>query len=209
LGDIDPEALRRAIAESRSWAQVQEKLRMARPGRNYARLRAIAEAIGADTGSLYGQAWSSAPIEALPVPFANSFDPALLRRMGQAVATAWFRGRGYVASIPAEPSCYDLVVESDAGLRRVQVKTTNNGGANITKTQYGIGTSPSTGKYGSRPYAPEEIDFFFILTGTGAMYLIPIDAVAGKRAIELKRYIRYKLPDLCERPYSNLAERSG
>jgi PD-(D/E)XK endonuclease len=205
---FSPEVAQAAIEESRSWAQVAEKLGISK-SMVYRQFKDAAQVAGLDLSRLAGQAWGSTPVDALPVPFTRPFDPAQLHRMGTAVATAWFAGRGYVVSVPTEPACYDLVVESDTSLQRVQVKTSRGGQVGITKTQYGTGTSPSTGKYGQRPYRADEIDFFFIFTATGTMYLIPIAAVEGKSVLALTRYRRYQLPGLTECSYSNLAERSG
>jgi hypothetical protein len=103
-----------------------------------------------------------------------------------------------------------LVVESDLGLRRVQVKTTRGTSVGITKVQYGLAQSPSSGKYsGRRAYTKTEIDLFFIFTGLGAMYLIPIEAVEGMHHLSLARYAKYRLPELTECSYSNMAERSA
>jgi hypothetical protein len=207
---VDIEELREAVIASRSWSQVAERLRVSRTGRNYANLKALAARAEIDVSGLYGQAWGRAPLEPLPVPFSKPFDPALLYQMGTAVATAWFIGRGYMVSVPAEPAAYDLVVESDLGLQRVQVKTTRGATVGITKVQYGLTESPSSGKYGGRrPYTKAEIDLFFIFTGTGAMYLIPIDAVEGMRHLAVGRYAKYRLPELTGCSYSNVAERSA
>jgi PD-(D/E)XK endonuclease len=205
---FSPEVAQEVIRESRSWAQVADKLGISK-SRVYRQFKYAAQAAGLDLSSLSGQGWSSVPVDALPVPFTKQFDPEQLHRMGTAVATAWYAGRGYVVSVPTEPTCYDLVVESDDGLQRVQVKTSRGTQVGIMKTQYGLGASPSTGKYGQRPYRADEIDFFFIFTATGAMYLIPIAAVAGRSVLSLARYRRYQLPGLTECSYSNLAERSG
>jgi hypothetical protein len=203
-----PEVAQTAIEESRSWAQVAERLGISKTA-VYRQFKDAAEAAGLDVSNLAGQAWGSAPIDALPVPFVRSFDSVQLHRMGTAVATAWFAGRGYVVSVPTEPTCYDLVVESDDGLQRVQVKISRGTQVGIRKTQYGAGGSPSCGKYGHRPYRADEIDFFFIFTATGAMYLIPIAAVPGRSVLALARYRGYRLPGLTECSYSNQVERSG
>ena len=102
---------------------------------------------------------------------------------------------GYMASVPVEPTTYDLVVESDDGLQRVQVKTTRSVAVSIKRTVYGNGTSPSSGLYGRIPYKPGELDLFFIYTLAGSMYLIPFAAVAGMTALRLKKYANYLLPD--------------
>jgi len=53
-----------------------------------------------------------------------------LREAWTAIAAMWFLLCGYDASIPMEPTLYDLVVSMPDGIKRVQVKTTtyNNDG---------------------------------------------------------------------------------
>ncbi|WP_430503102.1 group I intron-associated PD-(D/E)XK endonuclease [Micromonospora trifolii] len=60
------------------------------------------------------------------VPFASAELPDRLRAAAIGEAIAWFLRRGYLPSIPVEPTRYDLVVESDDGLKRVQVKSTTH-----------------------------------------------------------------------------------
>jgi PD-(D/E)XK endonuclease len=89
-----------------------------------------------------------------------------------------------------------LIAESDSGLQRVQVKTgSNSSRVGITRAPYGAGSSPSTGKYGRRPYEASEIDLFFIYLATGEKYLIPLSAVEGLRALALARYAKYQLTE--------------
>ena len=208
--NIDVQELRVAVATSRSWAQVAERMNRARSGRNYSNLRRLAAAAGIDTSGLYGQSWWAAPVTAQMTPFSREFNPDNLHQTGTAIAAAWFVGRGYMASIPVEPVPYDLIVESDQGLQRVQVKTTCGDTVGITRIQYGLRNYPSSGKYGGRrPYLRGEIDLFFIYTVKGTMYLIPVAAVQGMTRLALSRYSGYRVCGLNERPYSNLVESSG
>ncbi len=41
---------------------------------------------------------------------------------------------------------------------------------------------------------PEEIDYFFVIDGDFAYYLIPVAAVGGLTAIRLTAYSQYRLP---------------
>lgn len=119
------------------------------------------------------------------------------------VAMQWFLERGYIVSVPIEPAPYDLVTESDEGLKRVQVKTTSRrdqrGGfkARLTRTLYIPGAKPNSGgSYRAVPYEPGVIDYFFIITKGGTAYLIPAPVVEGATDIALVRYARFKI----ERP---------
>ena len=99
-----------------------------------------------------------------------------------------------MVSLPVETTTYDLITESDSGLQRVQVKTSRSGKTvGISRTRYGAGATNSAGKYGKIPYQHGEVDLFFIYTGTGAMFLIPFDAVAGMSQLALDRYSNYLL----------------
>lgn len=113
----------------------------------------------------------------VPVPFSRDVDPNLLRAAAIGHAVAWFLARGYTPSIPVEPAQYDLVVESDDGLQRVQVKSTTRRErsgrwcAGIRRQEY----TPGDGR-SRRGYRSDEIDLFFIVAGDGTAYLIPLDA---------------------------------
>lgn len=115
------------------------------------------------------------------------------------MATTWFMERGYMVSVPLEPARYDLIAESDEGLKRIQVKTTRAHTVGIGRTVYGTGTSPSTGRYGRGVYAPGEIDLFFIYTWDRRSYLIPLEAVQGQMTLNLQKYESYRLSHLDER----------
>jgi hypothetical protein len=106
-------------------------------------------------------------------------------RSGLSIAAKWFLDRNYIASVPLEVAPYDLVVESDQGLKRVQIKTTRARRANryavaIRRYRYDAEAGMSArGRVRSDPYTKDEIDLFFIITAGGPMYLIPVEAVAG------------------------------
>lgn len=130
----------------------------------------------------------------------NHHIPATTNAFGQKVITKqlrsaaigeaikWFLERGYIASIPIEPARYDLIVESDVGLKRVQVKSTTfeakkgKWEVRIGRTQYDPANVARTtaGKRKQVPYLIDEIDYFFIVTSAGKKYLIPIESVLGK-----------------------------
>ncbi len=194
---VDPDRLRNLLGQARSWAEVLTALSLPLSSANYRRLKMMAAELDADISNLLGQAWASSPIRAQVVPFSRPADPAKLHQVGAAVATTWFLTRGYMVSLPVEPTTYDLIAESDDGLQRIQVKTTRaaDGTVGITKTVYGTGTAPCSGKYGSRPYSRGELDLFFIYAADRSMYLVPLDAVIGMTGLSLKKYAQYRLAD--------------
>jgi len=56
------------------------------------------------------------------VPFTNPVSDRHLRKAGIGQAIWWFSQRGYSVSIPVEPEPYDLIVESDDGLKLANVE---------------------------------------------------------------------------------------
>ena len=102
----------------------------------------------------------------------------------------WFLLCGYNASLPMEPTIYDLLVSMPNGIKRVQVKTT---------TYYKDGWEVQVGRrpysVGNRgrlvPYDPDLVDFFFILDGDLTMYVIPSRVIAGRVHILLSNYSEF------------------
>jgi hypothetical protein len=119
-----------------------------------------------------------------------------LRSAAIAEAISWFLRRGYIPSIPVEPTQYDLIVESDTGFKRVQVKST-------TVTERGrwlVGCSrqvyESGGNRKRTAYTANEIDFLFIVTSNNDKYLIPIAVTNGNKTLTLDdKYAKYKISD--------------
>ncbi|WP_454166008.1 group I intron-associated PD-(D/E)XK endonuclease [Gordonia iterans] len=110
-----------------------------------------------------------------------------LDRAGTLLAAAWFTLCGLEVSWPLEPSRYDLIVVSATRVRRVQVKTTTVRAGRSWKVYL------STTAGGRKPYGPDEIDEFFIVTGDLTYYLIPFEAVGGLHAIHLSAYTQYRM----------------
>jgi hypothetical protein len=107
-----------------------------------------------------------------------------LPKSAVALASAWFLERGYRVSVPTEPAPYDLVTESDDGFARIQVKSTvtreaGRWAVGISRRQYTAGVLNAGGARRSCAYTESEIDFFFIVTGDGSQFLVPLDATNG------------------------------
>lgn len=102
------------------------------------------------------------------------------------LAAAWFTLCGNDVSWPLEPSRYDLLVATNAGILRVQVKTTTTRVGATWKVYL------STSSGGRRTYGHDEIDIFFIVDGDMNYYLIPVVAVGGLHAIHLRGYDRFR-----------------
>lgn len=136
------------------------------------------------------------PIERVSDAFSRLPGTKTLPSSATAIAIEWFAARGYVTSIPLEQAAYDLVVESDAGLKRVQVKTTcrkDNGCWSVAICRNGYDNSArlnAGGKRRRRPYTRAEVDIFFIVTSSRDVYLVPIEVVEGQMGLVLDR--KYK-----------------
>jgi hypothetical protein len=114
-------------------------------------------------------------------------DIAHLDRAGSLLTASWFTLCGHHVSWPLEPSRYDLLVCTDARIRRVQVKTTTVRAGDSWKVYL------STSHRERRTYDTDEIDDFFIIDGELTCYLIPVVVVGGLHAIHLGGYVKYQL----------------
>lgn len=132
----------------------------------------------------------------LSVPFTQSPIPKNLPRAAIGIATQWFLRRGYMASLPVEPTHYDLVVESDTGLQRVQVKSTTcldpRSGAWVVHTHRLTWDPKTPGKRRKCPYTKENIDLFFVVTGNNDIFVIPVEAVTAMSISLDTKYTRFK-----------------
>lgn len=172
--------LRAAIARGSTWAGVGEILRL-KGGSEIESLKGHAARLGLETVHL-----TPSP----PAPYSVSLEPDIthLDRAGSLLAAAWYTLSGQNVSWPLEPSRFDLLVCTEAGTRRVQVKTTKSRAGHSWKVYL------STCRRSRRTYTPAEIDDFFILDGDLNAYLIPVAAVGGLHAIHLAAYSQYRLP---------------
>lgn len=178
--------LKRAFADGRSWDDVFTSLGLLTPTKD-TRIRITGDAIrlGLDLSHLN--------TDSAKIPTSPSWriDPMRLRDAALPVATAWFMVRGCTVSLPIEQAVYDLLVHSEDGIRKVQVKTTTTKGRDrglvtVSRRPYSVGNLAPR-----MPYDPEVIDYFFIMDGDYDMYLIPSRVVAGRVAIQLRTYARY------------------
>lgn len=180
------EQVREAIASASSWSDVMEALGKSR---TYPQtfVKRTAESLGLDVSHLVRQN-SLAPIPRREHDFTRP--PAPDGRSGLSIAARWFLDRGYNVSVPLEPAAYDLVVESDSGFKRVQVKTTaaierRSGRYRVRLLRSSYQPSAelnSRGRVRQVPYSAAEVDYFFVATAAGTTYLIPFDVVANVRS---------------------------
>lgn len=107
--------------------------------------------------------------------------------VGEMLAAAELTARGCVVSTPLHPTSYDLIVDSNNKLSRVQVKSVTEAtpepsrykGANRLTWRCGIGRTPYGPSRKRVHYGQDEIDFLIIvLTSIKAFYVIPVSALA-------------------------------
>jgi hypothetical protein len=188
--------LREAVAKSTNWTQVMRALGK-NPGGSNKGVVAAAEQLGLDT-SHFVYKRSFQPVSSVAVPFGN--DVRHGGQSGLSIAARWFLDRGYVVSVPLEPAAYDLVTESDKGLKRVQVKTTSQKQANgryvarvARMLRDATAARNSNGHRRAVPYSPESVDYFFIATPKSS-FLIPIDVVDGRLYLVLdEKYAAFEV----------------
>ena len=114
--------------------------------------------------------------------------------VGMGLAIGWFAKMGYTVCIPLTDSQeYDLVIDRDGKLEKVQVKTTSH------KNKYGNyrvelrvkgGNKSGTGK--TKKFDSSEVDSLFIVTQENTQYFIPTEDTQAQSGITLgKTYEKY------------------
>jgi hypothetical protein len=177
--------LRRAAASAYSWSELLSELGLVHESTDdRTRVKAHATRLGLDLTRLESLG-TPAPAQPVFKP-----DTVHLREAGTAIAAMWFLLCGYNASLPMEPTVYDLLVSMPDGIKRVQVKTTTfyskGWVVQVGRRPYSVGNRAPL-----MPYDPELVDFFFILDGELTMYLIPSRVIAGRVAILLGNYSEF------------------
>lgn len=105
--------------------------------------------------------------------------------VGIGSAIEYFTKNDYIVSIPLTDSQeYDLIVEKDNILKRVQVKT----GRYKRGNRWLIGLRTSGGnmsRYTRKHFDKTKCDFLFVLVEDGKRWLIPVEDVKGTSGINL------------------------
>ena len=113
---------------------------------------------------------------------------------GLAVAIGYFGSNGYIVSTPLnDTQDYDLIIDLDNTLSRVQVKATNQ---TAPSGSYKVSVRSCGGTNGGvyKRIVDTEIELLFILCGDKSMYLIPKDAITCVNSITLGvDYQKYRL----------------
>ena len=109
---------------------------------------------------------------------------------GLGMAIAYFSTNGYVVSIPLnDTQDYDLVVEKENMLKKVQVKST---GCIEKGEHYQVSLKSCGGTKGLtyKTIINTSIDLLFILTEKKEMYLIPKGEIVKESASKINRMYR-------------------
>jgi hypothetical protein len=181
---------RDTVSTSSSWSEVLGRLHYsADSGSARSTIRRRARALGVETSHLDGP--SSGDV-GRPWPFEGRGEARHLRRAAAFLVAAKCALLGYDVSWPLEPKAYDLLLDVGAdGIVRVQVKSGTrrvNGSWTAWITR---GAADSGRRRGY--YSAEEIDYFGVVDGDQAVYMIPVRAVEGMTALSLRSYERFRL----------------
>ena len=105
--------------------------------------------------------------------------------IGLGKAIAWFMSEGYSVFVPlSENQSYDLVVEKEGKLQRVEVKTSGYipAGKNYYEVKLATYYLLSSGTK-KKHFNPDNSDLVFIHLLDGRSYLIPTDEVQAKSSL--------------------------
>lgn len=127
--------------------------------------------------------------------FQNTQNTKQQGNVGIGQAIAYFTKQGYTVSLPLNDSQdYDLVVDMNGSLKKIQVKTTsymrNNKYSVLLKSCGGSSKTVTVTKFDNT-----KVDFVFATTAAGDNYLIPADQIKSKNTLSLSGdFTKYKLP---------------
>lgn len=113
---------------------------------------------------------------------------------GLGIAIAYYTSNGYTVSIPLnDTQDYDLIVDKDSILKRIQVKATG------CKTKYGnyqVALKSCGGTQGKtyKTLVDTNVDELVILTEDFDIYILPIEEINNKSTLNIcKKYQKYKV----------------
>ena len=113
---------------------------------------------------------------------------------GLGIAIAYYTSNGYVVSIPLnDTQDYDLIIDKDGKIKRVQVKATS------CKTKYDtyqVALKSCGGTKGKtyKTIVDTNIDEVFIVTDNIDIYIIPIEKIENRTTLNLcSKYEKYKV----------------
>lgn len=112
---------------------------------------------------------------------------------GLGIAIAYYTSNGYTVSIPLnDTQDYDIIVDKDNILKRIQVKSTS---CKTKYDNYQVALKSCGGTKGKtyKTLIETNIDEVFILTNNLDIYIIPITKIQNRATINLcDKYQKYK-----------------
>lgn len=102
--------------------------------------------------------------------------------IGEAAAIFEFTKQGFTVSKPLGDATYDIVVELNGILKRVQVKTSSAISPDaINKTSYNVTLEQRGGKSGKiyKPRCDTDYDLLFVLVADGRRWIIPTPEIGA------------------------------
>jgi PD-(D/E)XK endonuclease len=177
------QALAEAVAGSRTWSGVARKVGAGTDRATISSIKELTGRMGLDAGHLQLErpARVHTPVALPDQTFANFGLEA------EYLAAAWFVSRGFRVSLAGAGLAYDLIVDRRGELQRVQVKSTTSvpfASGNVVIRLSRL--SPSRGAGINRRvqcYEPTDFDLFFVLTGEGHVFLIPLRDVVKSKSL--------------------------
>ena len=123
-------------------------------------------------------------------------DPRVQGDIGMAEAIRYYTRTGHVVSIPnTEATRYDLIVDRNGILSRVQCKTsTQNGRYGVFHVGLATNGGNRSGGNIKKQISESEVDEIFIWTSDDRIWCIPSSVVSGMNQINLgKKYAEYEV----------------
>jgi hypothetical protein len=130
------------------------------------------------------------------IGFRRHANPRVQGNAGLGIAIAYFSRIGVQVAIPlTDTQRYDLIIEHEDKLQRVQVKTTTmkqGHGYNVHLRTIGGNKSQIV----ARDFHPSDYGWLFVVCGDATAYLIPTTAITSRSSIFLSRkYEPYRIED--------------
>lgn len=112
---------------------------------------------------------------------------------GLGVAIGYFMQQGYIVSIPInDTQCYDLAVDIDGKLNKVQVKATGQKDNGVTVVNAKSSGGTNGGIY--QRLVDTDIDLLFVTNEEKEMWLMPKEAIKSRSTISLgSKYAQYRV----------------
>lgn len=122
-------------------------------------------------------------------------NPRLQGEIGLSDAIAFFGRRGFTVSVPlADNQAYDLLVELDGLVCRVQVKTTTSARrVGVWKVQLAT-RGGNRSFHTQKAFDPDAVDILFVLADDGGRWVIPSVEIDARTSLLLyRRYDPYRV----------------